>query len=130
MEQRQDALVVPSAAIQNGVQGTFVWEVGADAKGGGTAKIQPVKVGLAQGQVTIIESGVEAGQKVVVDGADRLRPGAQVIVSQAKHTDGGAGSRGQGSGRDTMSNSAAPAGAGANPQGGRNGGRRPNKEQQ
>ena len=97
MEERKDALVVPSAAIQNGVQGSFVWLVDtADKPNTGTAKIQPVKVGLAQGQVSIIDSGVEAGQKVVVDGADRLRPNAQVEVSQARR--GGPGGRGQGLG--------------------------------
>jgi multidrug efflux system membrane fusion protein len=140
MEQRQDALVVPSAAIQNGVQGTFVWAIDTDQKGeSGTAKIQPVKVGLVQGQLSIIDNGLESGQKVVVDGADRLRPGAQVLVSQARRA--GAGVRGQGQGsstagptghRETITNSVAPIGAGDTPQGsghGRNG-RGPNKEQQ
>jgi multidrug efflux system membrane fusion protein len=140
MEQRQDALVVPSAAIQNGVQGTFVWAVDTDQKGeNGTAKIQQVKVGLAQGQLSIIDSGLEAGQKVVVDGADRLRAGSQVLVSQARRG-GGQGGRGQGQGssqgsgpgghRDTMTNSTAPAGAGSLPQGGSNGRHQSNKEQQ
>src|ERR1039458_3397055 len=73
MEERPNALVVPSAAIQSGLQGSFVWVVDhADAQGNGTAKIQPVKVALAEGQVTILESGLLAGQNVVVDGADRL----------------------------------------------------------
>ena len=36
--------------------------------------MQPVKVALAEGQVTILDSGLKPGQKVVVDGADRLRP--------------------------------------------------------
>jgi multidrug efflux system membrane fusion protein len=43
--------------------------------------MQPVKVALAEGQYTILDSGPSAGQKVVVDGADRLRQGAKVIVS-------------------------------------------------
>ena len=75
MENRPNALVVPSAAIQSGVQGSFVWVVNTDAKGAATAQMQPVKVALAQGQVTILDSGVTAGQKVVVDGADRSAPG-------------------------------------------------------
>ncbi len=91
MEQRSDALVIPSAAVQNGVQGTFVWAIDINDKGdSGTAKIQPVRVDLVQGQLTIIESGVEAGQKVVIDGADRLRAGALVTVSQARQHTGGA----------------------------------------
>ena len=75
MEDRPNALVVPSAAIQSGLQGSFVWAVNTDTKGATTAQIQPVKIALAQGQMTILDSGVTAGQKMVVDGADRLRQG-------------------------------------------------------
>ena len=102
MEERPTALVVPSAAIQNGLQGTFVWKVETDDKGAATAKIQPVKVALAQGQVTILDSGVTAGEKIVVDGADRLRPGALVLPSQGRAPTGapsGGRGAGQGAGR-------------------------------
>jgi len=102
MEQRNSALVVPSAAIQTGSQGTFVWVVQeqpvtpqsgqtaqpAQQKNGDpqpttewVAKMQPVKIALAEGQLTILDSGPNAGQKVVVDGADRLRQDAKVVVS-------------------------------------------------
>jgi multidrug efflux system membrane fusion protein len=91
MEDRTNALVVPSAAIQNGLQGSFVWTVTTDDKGATTAKMQPVKIVLAQGQVTILDSGVAAGENVVVDGADRLRQGSLVVASQARQT--GAGQR-------------------------------------
>jgi multidrug efflux system membrane fusion protein len=97
LENRPDALVVPSAAIQSGLQGTFVWVIDADAKGAPVAKIQPVKVALAEGQVTIVDSGLEKGQSVVVDGADRLRPGQPVTASTA-HSRAGQGG-GQGSGQ-------------------------------
>jgi multidrug efflux system membrane fusion protein len=96
MEDRPSALVVPSAAIQNGLQGSFVWTVDTDAKGATTAKIQTVKIALAQGQVTILDSGVEAGQKVVVDGADRLRQGAPVVATQARQAGAGQGARNAG----------------------------------
>ena len=148
MEERRNALVIPSAAVQNGVQGTFVWVVDTNEKGdSGTAKIQPIKVGLVQGQMNIVDSGVEDGQKVVIDGADRLRAGSQVIVSQPRRGGGGPGGHGPGAGagqgtgqgagqgagqghRSTLSNSGAPAETGNNPNGGQNGGRRHNKEQQ
>ena len=78
--------------IQSGLQGSFVWVVNTDDKGATTAQMQPVKVALAQGQVTILDSGVTPGQKVVVDGADRLRQGAPVTVSQARQGGGGQGS--------------------------------------
>jgi membrane fusion protein, multidrug efflux system len=84
MEQRPNALVVPSAAIQSGLQGTFVWMIAKDDKGATTAKMQLVKVALAQGQVTILDSGVNAGDQIVVDGADRLRRGSPVIVNEGK----------------------------------------------
>ncbi len=85
MENRPNALVVPTAAIQSGVQGTFVWAIGKDAGGNSVARIQPVKVALTEGQTTILDSGPDAGTSIVVDGAERLRPGQSVIVSAA-HT--------------------------------------------
>jgi multidrug efflux system membrane fusion protein len=89
MEERPNALVVPSAAIQSGLQGSFVWVVDTDAaKKSSTARMQPVKVALAEGQVTILESGLLAGQNVVVDGADRLRPGQIVIASVGRQRGG------------------------------------------
>jgi multidrug efflux system membrane fusion protein len=84
LENRPNALVVPSAAIQTGLQGSFVWTTDTDASGNSSSKIQPVRVALAEGQVTIVDSGLWKGQKVVVDGADRLRPGQPVTVSYAR----------------------------------------------
>lgn len=84
MENRADALVVPSAAIQSGVDGAYVWTAAPDAQGAATVKMQPVKVALTQGQIAILDGGVERGDKVVVDGADRLRAGARVIASDAQ----------------------------------------------
>jgi membrane fusion protein, multidrug efflux system len=84
LENRPSALVVPSAAIQTGLQGAFVWTTDTDSKGNVSANIQPVKVALAEGQVTIVDSGLSKGQQVVVDGADRLRPGQLVIASSSR----------------------------------------------
>jgi hypothetical protein len=79
--------------------------VTTDDKGAATAKLQTVKVALAVGQITILDSGVVKGQNVVVDGADRLRNGQAVVASVAQHTGHGAGSgqagTGQGSGTET-----------------------------
>ena len=108
MEERTNALVVPSAAIQTGLQGSYVWVVDkADAQGNGTARIQVVKVALAEGQVTILDDGLQAGQNVVVDGADRLKPGQNVTASQARQR-GGQGAKVQGAGQSGGSPSAAP----------------------
>jgi multidrug efflux system membrane fusion protein len=95
IENRPNALVVPSAAMQTGLNGSlFVWVVDADSNGKQVSKMQPVKVALAEGQSTILDSGVEPGAKVVVDGADRLRAGQQVTVSAARQRAGQGAGRG------------------------------------
>jgi multidrug efflux system membrane fusion protein len=100
MENRPRALVVPSAAIQSGIHGSYVWVAAADAQGPVTVKMQPVRVALAQGQVTILDDGVSPGDRVVVDGADRLREGATVLAGDAQPRDAGGptGPFGSGSG--------------------------------
>jgi multidrug efflux system membrane fusion protein len=98
LENRPNALVVPSAAIQSGVQGPYVWVVNTDSKGAATAKMQLVKVALAEGQTTILDSGVEKGQNVVVDGADRLKDGQAVVATVAKQRTGTAATTGKGAG--------------------------------
>ena len=85
LEDRPNALVVPSAAIQSGIQGSFVWVI--DVTGGNgaeTARIEPVKVALAEGPITILDSGPRPGENVVVDGADRLRAGQAVTATRAQ----------------------------------------------
>jgi multidrug efflux system membrane fusion protein len=85
LENRPSALVVPSSAIQSGLQGGFVWVIDGNASdGSGTARVQPIKVALAEGQFTILDSGVSPGDRVVVDGADRLRAGQAVTATQAQ----------------------------------------------
>ncbi|MDR3751757.1 MAG: efflux RND transporter periplasmic adaptor subunit [Terracidiphilus sp.] len=139
MENRPTALVVPSAAIQTGLDGSYVWVVSKDAKGVQTAKRQVVTVALAEGQVTILDSGVQPGQSIVVDGADRLRNGQIVLTSMAKQRSGqGTGSAsGQGTGSGaglftppgTTPSQASAAGASATGEG-KGTGNHHNKEQQ
>jgi len=76
VETRANATLVPTAAIQRGVSGTFVYLVKDD----NTVTVTPVTIGSTQGEVTSIDSGVSPGLLVVVDGADRLREGAKVEV--------------------------------------------------
>jgi multidrug efflux system membrane fusion protein len=84
LEDRASALIVPSAAIQSGLQGSFVWVIDSiAANGAGAARLQPVKIALSEGQFTILDSGLKVGQNVVIDGADRLRDGQSVTVAQA-----------------------------------------------
>ena len=110
LENRPSALVVPSAAIQTGLNGSmFVWVVNDDGKGGQVAQMQPVNVALAEGQVTILNSGPAAGARVVIDGADRLRPGQPVTISASRQHQA-SGQPAQGQTPFTPQSSSAPAG--------------------
>ncbi|AUH50764.1 multidrug transporter subunit MdtA [Chromobacterium sp. ATCC 53434] len=73
---RKDAVVVPTVAVQLGKVGNYVYTVGGDA----TVSIAKVRTGPASGDNTIIEDGLKPGQRVVIDGVDKLRDGAQVKV--------------------------------------------------
>ena len=77
VEVKRDAVLVPNAAVQRGTPGTFVYVVGAE----GTVALRRVKLGPAQGESVSVESGLAAGEMVVVDGADKLREGAKVDAS-------------------------------------------------
>lgn len=84
LEDRPHALVIPSAAIQSGIQGPFVWvsdAAGSNGSGAATARIQPVKIALTEGQFAILDGGLQPGQQVVVDGADRLHNGQAIIAT-------------------------------------------------
>jgi multidrug efflux system membrane fusion protein len=77
----KNVTVVPSAAIQIGAQGPFVYAVNSDD----TVSVHQLKLGPAAGEQTAVLSGVEPGDRVVVDGVDRLREGAKVrIVDRTK----------------------------------------------
>jgi len=86
---RRDAVLVPSAAIQRGSQGTVVYVVRDDS----TVALKPVTTGAVEGQLTAIEAGLQAGERVVTDGVDRIREGAKVEVTEPSR---GGGGRGQG----------------------------------
>jgi multidrug efflux system membrane fusion protein len=72
----KDATVVPTAAIQMGARGPFVYAVNAD----NTVSVKQLKLAAAAGDRTAVLSGVEAGDQVVIDGVDRLRQGARVRI--------------------------------------------------
>ena len=76
-----DADIVPNSAIQRGAPGTFVYVVKPDR----TATVQKVKLGPSDGQRIAILAGLQPGENVVIDGADRLRDGAKVTVAGADH---------------------------------------------
>jgi membrane fusion protein, multidrug efflux system len=69
-----DAVLVPASAVQRGSQGTYVFVVKPD----NTVTLRTLKLGPSEGELTAVLSGVAAGEKVVIDGTDRLREGAKV----------------------------------------------------
>src|SRR5438477_5345928 len=75
----READLVPVAAIQRGAPGTFVYIVKADE----TVAAQPVTLGPGDDQRIVVTKGLEPGQIVVVDGADRLKDGAKVRVTRS-----------------------------------------------
>jgi multidrug efflux system membrane fusion protein len=84
LETRQNQVLIPSVAIQRGSQGTFVYVVTTSTSTATlAASLRPVTVGLIEGNDAAIDSGVKAGDSVVIDGADKLQDGSSVIVPQA-----------------------------------------------
>jgi len=88
LEVLKGAVVIPAAAVQRGQQGSYVFVVGAD----NTVKTRPVGVGEAGDGRSVVLNGLSAGEKVVVEGAERLRDGSAVEVRQS----GGPGGKGAG----------------------------------
>ena len=71
-----DVTLAPTAAIQRGTQGTFVYKLNDDS----TVSVQAVKTGTSQGDNIAITDGLAPGDKVVTEGVDKLRDGAKVSV--------------------------------------------------
>ncbi len=74
LDTRKGVVTIPGAALQRGSQGSFVYVVKDDD----TVSVRPVKLGPGDGERVAVESGLAAGERVVVDGMDRLREGARV----------------------------------------------------
>jgi membrane fusion protein, multidrug efflux system len=75
----QNALLVPTAAVQSGAPGNFVYRVNSND----TVSVVKVGIGASDGVHTVISSGLQANDTVVTDGMDRLSDGAKIRVSGA-----------------------------------------------
>lgn len=95
------AVTVPASAVQLGTRGAYVYvvrqggkgpgekgqgEKGPGEKGQDTAQLQLVTPGVSSGGLTVIDKGLEPGERVVVDGLDRLRDGTAVRVAATVET--------------------------------------------
>ena len=83
---QSNAIVVPSQAVQTGQNGQYVFVVKAD----NTAEMRPVKVTRTMGDLTVIASGVNAGDQVVTDGQLRLAPTGTKVEAKRANGPGGA----------------------------------------
>ena len=80
LDVRNGAIAVPSTAVMNGQEGTYVYVVDTERN----AHVRTVSVGQSVGDLTVIERGIEAGELVVVDGQSRLVPGAKVDAKEQR----------------------------------------------
>ena len=76
---RKGGIMVPARAVQVSPSGATVMLVDATGK----AELRPVKVGALQGVNWIIESGLKPGDKLIVEGLQKVRPGAPVKATPA-----------------------------------------------
>lgn len=84
LETRKGVTTIPSAAVQTGPQGEYVYVAKAD----NTAEVRNVNVAITEGSVAQIASGISAGENVVTDGQDKLQAGTHIEPQAA-----GAGGR-------------------------------------
>jgi len=79
VDTQQDAIVIPTAALQMGNDGHFVWVLNSDNK----VSKHTVTTGIQDSEKVVIAAGLSAGDRVVTDGIDRLTEGASVEVVEA-----------------------------------------------
>jgi membrane fusion protein, multidrug efflux system len=76
---KPDAVTVPAQAVQRGPNGMYVYLLGPDSN---KAEMRPVTVGSTEDNWTLVESGLQGGDRVVVDGQYRLQPGTTVEITK------------------------------------------------
>jgi multidrug efflux system membrane fusion protein len=76
LDTHKDVTTMSTAGIQRGVPGTFVYLINAD----NTVSVRPIKLGVTEGDRVEVSSGLQPGDRIVIDGADKLRDGAKVTV--------------------------------------------------
>jgi membrane fusion protein, multidrug efflux system len=119
----QNQIVIPTVAVQNGQQGTFVYVIEQGEGDNATVHLRPVQVLSSDQSGAVIKSGLKEGEKVAVDGADRVtdggpvrvrRPGeaeAEAAADAAALAGRGRGGRGRGSKTGRGGPNGAPGGA-------------------
>src|SRR6476646_2283422 len=75
---KKGATVIPASVVQRGPQGTYAYVIKTDK----TVEMRPIKVAQTEANVALIDSGLEAGEQVVVDGQYKLQPGTHVELTR------------------------------------------------
>ena len=89
----ENAIVVPVTAVRRGNNGDYVYVVDAETR---TVSLRPVQRGQATVEKVVITSGLKAGERVITEGADRLRDGASVTLPGEQTRGPGNGGAGAG----------------------------------
>jgi multidrug efflux system membrane fusion protein len=76
LDTHKDVTTISTSGVQRGVPGTFVYLINPDS----TVSVRPVQLGVTDGDRVEVLSGLTSGDRVVIDGADKLRDGAKIIV--------------------------------------------------
>jgi multidrug efflux system membrane fusion protein len=76
VDTHKDVVTMSTAGVQRGVPGTFVYLVNTD----NAVSVRPVKLGVTDGDRVEVLSGLQPGDRVVIDGADKLRDGAKIVL--------------------------------------------------
>jgi multidrug efflux system membrane fusion protein len=76
LDTHKDVTIMPTAGVQRGVPGTFVYLINAD----NTVSVRKVTLGVTEGDRVEVVSGLVPGDRIVIDGADKLRDGAKINV--------------------------------------------------
>ena len=76
LDTHKGVTTMPTAGVQRGVPGTFVYLVNAD----NTVSVRKVELGVTDGDRVEVRSGLQPGDRIVIDGADKLRDGAKINV--------------------------------------------------
>ena len=76
LDTHKDVTTISTAGVQRGVPGTFVYLIDPDS----AVSVRPVQLGVTDGDRVEVLSGLTPGDRIVIDGADKLRDGAKVVV--------------------------------------------------
>ena len=115
LETLEDETVIAQSAVQRGGRGLFVYVVKDDM----TVTARPIELGPADGPRVSVVKGIKPGERVVIDGIDRLREGTRVVLAKRPEfkpsVEGGSGARKKGKGKGKAKSAEAAGAPGSTP---------------